>query len=200
MKIKRSILYWGALVFAATLLGGCGGDNSPPAAEDFPREIKYENLKGQVGGVILGSGLSITQSEATNCVFGKFLCLSSLVVLDSREQFQTFVSRSPGYEDSKPSVLSAGSAVDFSKKQVLAFKLGRLYPADIVLKISELEESIEIQPIICNQAVIGNGMRFLTDIFVVVPRDIPSKPVVFVDHDPIRFGPECPFAEMVRRS
>lgn len=200
MQIKKFIPYWGALLFAAILLGGCGGGDSSPAVEVFPREIQYENLKGQVGGVVLGPGLSITQSEATNCVLGKFWCLSSVTALTFQEQFQAFVAQSPGSEDSKPGVLAAGSSIDFSKKQLWALKLGRLYSADIVLKIRELKESIEIQPVICNDAIVGNGIRYLTDIFVAVLRDMPIKPIVFVDHDPVLYGSKCPFAEMVQRS
>ncbi len=197
MKIKRFILCWGALFFAATLLGGCGGDDSPPAEEAFPREIKYENLKGQVDGVIFVSGLSITQTGAAKCISW---CLSSLTVLGTQEQFQAFVTQSPGAEDSKPRILAAGSAIDFSRKQIWALKLGHSFTADVALNIRELQESIEIQPVICNDVIVGNGMFYLTDIFVVVPRDMPSKPVVFIDHGPVRHGPECPFAEMVRRS
>jgi hypothetical protein len=196
--MKQKILLAGLVV--ATLLGGCGGGDSSPGAEVFPREIQYENLKGQTGGVILGSGMSITQSDTTNCVLGKFWCLSSLMTLTSQEQFKAFVAQSPGNEDSKSEVLTAGNAIDFSKKQLWALKLGRLYTADIVLKIHELEKTIEIQPVICNDAVVGNGVRFLTDIFVVVSRDTPVKPFVFIDNSPVLYGPKCPFAEMVRRS
>ena len=200
MKFKKFIPYLGALLITAILLGGCGGGESSPAVEVLPREIQYENLKGQVGGVILGLGLSITQSEASNCVLGKFWCLSSLTALTSQEQFQAFVAQSPGGEYSKPGVLAAGSAIDFSKKQLWALKLGHLYSADIVLKVREMEESIEIQTVICNDAIVGNGTRYLTDIFVTVPRDTRVKPLVFVTNSPILYGPKCPFAEMVRRS
>ncbi len=200
MKIKKFILYWGALFVAATLLWGCGGDDSPPDAEVFPRENKYENLSGQVGGVILKFGLSIYQTGATNCAFGKSFCLSSRTTLTSPEQFQAFVTQSPGDDDSKASVLAAGNAIDFSKNQLWALKLGFHFNADVALKIQELENSIEIQPVICHTVIVGDAIPRLTDIFVVVPRDMPDKPVVFIDHGTIRFGPECSFAEMVLRS
>ena len=199
MKIKKPIPYWGAVLFAATLLGGCGGGDSSPAAEVFPRDIQYKTLAGQVNGLI-SPGLGIYQSlDRNHCAPGLDWCLTSLTPLASKEQLQSFVAQSPGDEVNKPRVLAAGSAIDFAKEQIWAFKLGISNNAEAVLAIREVETRIEIKPIVCNNVVLPIYRPYLEDVLVVVSRDLPAKPVVFLDSGTVLHGPACPFAELVRK-
>ena len=211
MKTKQSISYWAALLFAAILLGGCGGGDSSPAAEVFPRDIQYKNLDGKANGLIDG-GIGIYLSAFSpngsslavnsNCGPGKRgdLCFSLLTPLASLEQFQAFVSQSPGEDKNKPDVLVAGSAIDFSREQLWAFKLVMYNPAEAVMRIQETAETIEVQPIVCNMSILdGNVGPVIKDLFIVVSRDLPSKPVVLLDRSDVFYGQKCPFAELVRK-
>lgn len=200
MRINKLLLYGGASLFAAILLGGCGGGDSAPVAEVFPRAIQYKTLEGQFNGLI-SPGLGIYQTLSVNsCRPGLDWCLLSLTPLASKEQLQTFVVQSQGNEETKPEVLAAGSSIDFAKEQLWAFKLGVSNVAEAVLSIQETATTIEIRPVVCNNVVLTIYRPFLKDLFVVVPRDLPAKPVVFLDSGDVRYGPDCPFFELVRKN
>ncbi len=184
----------GLSCLVVALLTGCGGGDGLP---DFPREIGYQNLKSQTGGELLGIGLALSESGITNCTQGKSWCLSSLTSLNSQQQFQAYVtqyaSQQLGSEDSKRQLLASGAGIDFSKHQIWAMKLGGVDVASVGLKINETASAIEIQAVTCYSMSLVSS-PFLADVFAVVPRDTPAKPVVYLDKSGPFYGPECPLA------
>lgn len=195
MDRKRLFLWRGVFCVAVALLAGCGGGGAP----NFPREIAYQNLNGQTTGNLLSAGLNYGVSESgvvTNCPLGKSWCLSSLTPLTSREQFEAYVmpyaGQEIGVQEEKQQVLTLGRQVDFSKSQIWALKLGGEDIANVGLKITETASEIEIQAVLCYGISIISS-QFLTNVFAVVPRETPTKPIVYLD----RLGPyydNCPLA------
>lgn len=201
MKKTNGVTPWIAFLLLAHLLAGCGGGGS---AEVFPREVRYEGLSGNAFGYVPETGASLTRSAPSGCLPGKSACLSDLTRLTSLAQFEAFLGQLGGDAEATSAILSKASAIDFSRSQVWALKMGwQSFVMSVQLQITELADRMEIQPVICYSMGVGTGWEVRSDVFVVVPRDIPAKPVKYLDvayvlvdpvysvYVPVK-GPRCP--------
>lgn len=164
----------GLISVLAALVQGCGGGGSEAAAT-YPRDVTYKALNGVVGGNLLGSDVPSLHSTFSSACVG--ICFYFVEALKSKESLLQFVAQSSADEYSKPAVVVAAGAVDFSKEQlwVLRYKDPRVQYASY-WKIVETATEFEIQYRNCLANISGNAGG--ADVFMVVSNTLPLKPVV----------------------